>query len=391
MPYAFPQYTVGAADRMQDPTEFAKILEARNAALEKHKRTTSAPPMKPAPSGSFGHSAQSGTTSNAGANTSKFTDFQPPRGTERAEKLRTPESDSGGDPPLGLPIKNGTPFDVVPSDFLGQSGLPSTRPQKPPGFTGRAEDYTIFKRDFASFLRRWQCQDLLTAGSQDLRMEWAYDMLRESVQLNQKFDSRTVIASEATRRRIIDLIDMAKPPTLCTAFTILDKRFGYTATAPNREKFLTMLDHCYQRDQLFSDWFATFMRLATDYRALQGELTDEMLLNKLERNASTREPRPGSQSWRTRIETARTLFKENFDDIITHLEKLENRDPNKAPLRPGGRDLKVSHRQLHHAFATLDRVGTCWGCFKKGHFFLDKNPDGTYSSLTRLMPKVIRQ
>ncbi|XRB06600.1 hypothetical protein NFJ02_28g65540 [Pycnococcus provasolii] len=58
---------------------------------------------------------------------------------------------------------------------------------------------------------------------------------------------------------------------------------------------------------------------ATDYRALQGELTDEMLLNKLERNASTREPRPGSQSWRTRIETARTLFKENFDDIITHL------------------------------------------------------------------------
>ena len=56
--------------------------------------------------------------------------------------------------------------------------------------------------DFTSFLRRWQSQDLLTAGSQDIRMEWAYDMLRESVQLNQKFDSRTVIASEATRRRI---------------------------------------------------------------------------------------------------------------------------------------------------------------------------------------------
>ena len=38
-----------------------------------------------------------------------------------------------------------------------------------------------------------------------------------------------------------------------------------------------MLDKCYQRDQLFSDWFATFMRHATDYRALHGELTDEML------------------------------------------------------------------------------------------------------------------
>ena len=97
---------------------------------------------------------------------------------------------------------------------------------------------------------------------------------------------------------------------------------------------------------------------ATDYRALQGELTDEMLLNKLERNASTREPRPGSQSWRTRIETARTLFKENFDDIITHLEKLENRDPNKAPLRPGGRDLKVSHRQLQHALGSMT---SCYG------------------------------
>lgn len=50
-----------------------------------------------------------------------------------------------------------------------------------------------------------------------------------------------------------------------------------TATTPNREKFLTMLDKCYQRDQLFSDWFATFMRHATDYRALHGELTGEML------------------------------------------------------------------------------------------------------------------
>ena len=86
-----------------------------------------------------------------------------------------------------------------------------------------------------------------------------------------------------------------------------------------------------------------------------------------------------------RIETARELRHGDLEQIIEHLENLENKDTLSGPnyanyARPAGRQYmkRINHDQIQQVLATLERKGTCWGCMEKGHFFLDKDEKGEY-------------
>ena len=147
-----------------------------------------------------------------------------------------------------------------------------------------------------------------------------------------------------------------------------------------------------------------------------GAYSNEMFLNKLEFLASTTPVRSGAMSWAQRVESARSTYNDDMDRISSYLENLNHKDKRfkekgkekatahkPTDIRPGGRNFTgtslipayytdpnawenfLSEERCHftegdltQAFASLTRQGVCWGCLQPGHFFLDKNPDGTW-------------
>ena len=166
---------------------------------------------------------------------------------------------------------------------------------------------------------------------------------------------------------------------------MLDQKYQWSANSVNRDAKLVKINKSTQQKQRFTDWYASFSKSIADYRRLGGVFTDEQVLNMLERNASPFPVRAGAHSWQQRIETARELRHGDLEQVIEHLENLENKDTLSAPnyasyTRPAGRQFmkRINHDQIQQVLATLERKGTCWGCMEKGHFFLDKDENGEY-------------
>ena len=122
---------------------------------------------------------------------------------------------------------------------------------------------------------------------------------------------------------------------------MLDQKYQWSANSVNRDAKLVKINKSTQQKQRFTDWYASFSKSIADYRRLGGVFTDEQVLNMLERNASSFPVRAGAHSWQQRIETARELRHGDLEQVIEHLENLENKDTLSAPnyasyTRPAG-------------------------------------------------------
>ena len=286
-------------------------------------------------------------------------------------------------------------------------------------FTGLEKDYEAWRRDFCKVLER-SGMDSATKpdGNSNYRIQVAaFDMLRDCVKIIQHFPKQAELATEPSRRRTHKIVERCRPQTVYAALQKLDNKFGFAATATNRDAKLSEIDNCNQEiGMVFTDWYDSLDALVTDYKDLGGSYSDEMLLNKMEQLASTQPVRAGLHSWAQRIESARGTYRDDLNAIVKHLEGLEKKDERFASKsRPGGRDLTnnrgVSQRMLQQALLTvtpsldsaqpdqgdpnmpagfisqdnlasvmvaLEKEGICYGCLKPGHFFLDKDADGKF-------------
>ena len=145
------------------------------------------------------------------------------------------------------------------------------------------------------------------------------------MKINQTFSTHVTLPSLAKRRSVVHLIQNTTPKTIHAAMQRLDQKFGFTATANNRNKLLHAIDGSTQDAQRFDTWWTQLEDAVTSYRSLGGYLDEEMLLNKMQRLSS---PSSSSSrlSWKQRIEMIRPIYKDDLPQIVMQLEEMQAQD-----------------------------------------------------------------
>ena len=144
-------------------------------------------------------------------------------------------------------------------------------------FTGMEKDYETWRRDFCKVLER-SGMDSATKpdGNPNHRLQVAaFDMLRDCVKIIQHFPKQAELATEPSRRRTHKIVERCRPQTVYAALQKLDNKFGFAATATNRDAKLSEIDNCNQEiGMVFTDWYDSLDALVTDYKDLADYVED---------------------------------------------------------------------------------------------------------------------